>query len=343
VIEGVGVVTGTSTLHAEASYASLALRPQLFPISRLPELLESENLHAACEFSEKTAIDPNDQRRVSIGLGSLSNRKQVEVWWGAGPVSRGSKGRIHYTEDGEFLFGHMLVAEDASVGLAETVRSVYDEVLEFARSSAYPNLYRVWHYLPDINHIDSNLERYRAFCVGRHAALAGAQGFERNLPAASAIGTRAPGLLISFVAGRCMPLQIENPRQVSAFHYPSAYGPRSPLFSRAVWIDSQGCPRLYLSGTASILGHESVHPGDLHEQIGETLRNMEATLANSPASTFKGEVCLRVYMRDANHYRTKRQALEARFGEGCSIVYLRGDICRSELLLEIEGVFGASQ
>ncbi len=335
------VATGTRTLPGEASYESSALCPQLLPTSRLPKILESENLHAVFEFSEKTVIDPNDQRRVSIGLDSLSNGKQVEVWCGAGPVSRGLQGRIHYTEDGEFLFGHMLVSEDVSAGLAETVRSVYDEVLEFARSSAYPNLYRVWHYLPGINHINSNLERYRAFCVGRHAALAGAQGFEQNLPAASAIGTRAPGVLISFVAGRGKPLQIENPRQVSAFHYPSKYGPRSPLFSRAMWIDSQDCPRLYLSGTASILGHETVHPGDLHEQIGETLRNMEAILASAPPSMFEGEVCLRVYMRNENHYRAIRQALETRFGEGCSIVYLRGDICRSELLLEIEGVFGA--
>ena len=337
------MATGTRTLPGEASHGSLALRPQLFPISRLPELLESENLHAVFEFSQQTVIDPNDQRRVSIGLDSLSSEKQVEAWCSAGPVSRGSQGRIHYTEDGEFLFGHVLVAEDASVGLAETVRSVYGEVLEFARSSAYPNLYRCWHYLPGINHIDLNLERYRAFCVGRHAALAGAQGFEQKLPAASAIGTHAPGLLVSFVAGRCKSLQIENPRQVSAFHYPSAYGPRSPLFSRAMWIDSQGYPRLYLSGTASILGHESVHPGDLREQIEETLRNMEAILANVPASLFESEVCLRVYIRNENHYRAIRKTLEARFGEGCSIVYLRGDICRSELLLEIEGVFGASQ
>jgi chorismate lyase / 3-hydroxybenzoate synthase len=337
------VGAGTRTLHCVARYGLLALRPQLLSISKLPEILESEYLHAVFGFSEQTAIDPNDQRLVSIGLDSLSNRKQIEVWCGAGPVSRGRKGRIHYTEDSEFLFGHMLVSEDASVGLAETVKSAYDEVLEFARSSSYPNLYRVWHYLPDINHIDSNLERYRAFCVGRHAALAGAQGFERNLPAASAIGTHTPGLLISFVAGRGKPSQIENPRQVSAFNYPSAYGPRSPLFSRAMWIDSQGGPRLYLSGTASILGHESVHPGDLHEQIEETLRNMEAILANAPASLFESEVCLRVYIRNENHYRTIRYALEARFGESCSIVYLRGDICRSELLLEIEGVFGASQ
>ena len=338
-----GGAIDTRVLPGEASRGSLALRPQLLPISRLPELLESENLHAVFEFSEQTVIDSNDQRRVTIGLDSLSTRKQVEAWCGAGPVSRGSRGRIHYTEDGEFLFGHVLVAEDVSAGLAETVRSVYHEVLEFVRSSTYPNLYRCWHYLPGINHIDSNLERYRAFCVGRHAALAGAQGFEQNLPAASAIGTRAPGLLVSFVAGRYKPLQIENPRQVSAFHYPSKYGPRSPLFSRAMWIDQQACPRLYLSGTASILGHESAHPGDLNEQIEETLRNMEAILANAPASLFESEVCLRVYIRNENHYREIRKALETRFGEGCSIVYLRGDICRSELLLEIEGVFGASQ
>ena len=337
-----GVRRGTRILPGGTVSDPLALRPQLLPAARLPALLESENLHAVFRFSNKTAIDFNDQRLIFIGLDSLDDVEQVEVWCGTGPVSRGRQGRIRFTEDNDLLFGHILVPDYVSCDLAETVRAVYQEVLAFLHSSAYPNLYRCWHYLPGINRVDSNLERYRSFCVGRHAALGGALGFEQSLPAASAIGTHTPGLLVSFVAGRLKPLQIENPRQVSAFNYPPVHAPRSPLFSRAVWIDSRGVQRLYLSGTASILGHESVHSDNLHGQIEETLRNIEAILGGTPASLNKDDACLRVYMRNADHCQIIRNALESRFGKSCSVAYLKGDICRSELLLEIEGVFDGS-
>ena len=121
-----------------------------------------------------------------------------------------------------------------------------------------------------------------AFCAGRHQALvAELTEFETHLPAACAIGTDEPGLRLYALAGRTAGIQIENPRQTSAFHYPRQYGPRSPSFSRAVlkaWEERHH--HLYISGTASIVGHASQHV-DLMAQLDETLFNLRALLAQA--------------------------------------------------------------
>ena len=93
--------------------------------------------------------------------------------------------------------------------------------------------------------------------------------------AATAIGTRDDSILVYFLAAREDGIQIENPRQVSAFDYPSQYAPKSPAFSRAMvkqWGDQQ---HLDISGTASILGHETRHRDKLIEQLDECLNNVD--------------------------------------------------------------------
>lgn len=337
----------TKQQHTVDDGSSLpALRTAVVDAAQIPALLQSNQLLTIFRFTGTTAIDQQDARQVSVGLNSLGPTEQADVWLSADIVTQGQQGRIRWNHDGNMLFGHLCVADDQNLDLAETALSVYREIIDFLRTSEYPYLFRCWNYLPYINRIDSGLERYRAFCVGRHAAFCSEPDFESSLPAATAIGTQTPGLLVSFAASRRRPIQIENPRQVSAFHYPPKHSPRSPLFSRAVWMDWTSGQRLYLSGTASIQGHESLHDGDLSGQVKETLRNIAAIQANASGEqptvtdTWTQDGCLRVYLRHAQHYTAVRKALESHWGNTHSIIYLKGDICRTELLLEIEGVFG---
>jgi hypothetical protein len=58
---------------------------------------------------------------------------------------------------------------------------------------------------------------------------------------------------------------------VSAYDYPRQYGPAAPSFSRAALTPD---PLLLISGTASIVGHASVHLGDVTAQLEETLANL---------------------------------------------------------------------
>jgi enamine deaminase RidA (YjgF/YER057c/UK114 family) len=138
---------------------------------------------------------------------------------------------------------------------------------------------------------------------------------------------------------------VENPRQVSAYRYPETYGPRSPTFSRAALADvGNGDVALFISGTASIVGHETVHQGDVLEQTRETLRNLEAVIAaanSQVTATFSLAMldCV-VYVRHPSDTDAVRSVLENALGANAPMirhaVYLEADICRSDLLVEIE-------
>jgi hypothetical protein len=87
------------------------------------------------------------------------------------------------------------------------------------------------------------------------------------VPAASAVGIADGPLDLCFFAGRGEPpLPLENPRQISTYDYPPQYGPRAPTFSRATLAQIGGQWTLFISGTASIVGHQSLHPDDILAQ-----------------------------------------------------------------------------
>jgi len=266
----------------------------------------------------------------------------VDAWFGSAPLRQGRSGGVHWQEDGRWAFGQLDVA-DAETDLAETTRRAYLDVFAALRACGRLQLLRLWNYLPRINEDGGGLERYRQFNIGRQQAFIEAgHDIGAGAPAACALGTRGGGLGIRFLAGSVAPRPLENPRQVSAYRYSSVHGPRSPTFSRAALANAGGGRLvLFVSGTASIVGEQSLHPGDVRAQVHETLLNLQAVLAaaraqGSAAFTLGGLSCT-VYVRHAEDAAAVREAIEAAAGPLPGAVYLQADICRSELLVEIEG------
>jgi chorismate lyase/3-hydroxybenzoate synthase len=226
-------------------------------------------------------------------------------------------------------------------------RAAYTELLARVRGSAQPCLLRIWNFFDGINQGEGDAERYRAFCVGRAAAVD--RAFHASPPAATAIGLPAgcaPGLQVVALCGAEPALTLENPRQTPAWRYPREYGPVAPGFSRGAVIGQGRHAVLLASGTASILGHVSQHPGEVDAQLEESLRNLEALLAEGQARTdsqFSLRRCsaLRAYVRRAEHGAGLLSRLQARLGPDTPIRVLHGDICRRELEVELEGVFVA--
>jgi chorismate lyase/3-hydroxybenzoate synthase len=141
---------------------------------------------------------------------------------------------------------------------------------------------------------------------------------------------RGRGLVTYFLAAREPGLQVENPRQVAAYRYPPEYGPKSPSFSRAtIWKD-----RVFVSGTSSVLGHATAHHDDVSAQLEETLRNIEMVLARTGRS-LENVISAKTYIRRADDHDLVASRLD---GLLPSNVYLQADICRADLLLEIECV-----
>ena len=275
-----------------------------------------------------------------------------EVWSGSGQLTQGHSGAIHYRHNDDVLFGIITLPEvlfatgEEKMPLQQAAESAYRQVFALLDTLHYPYLFRFWNYIADINSTSFGLERYRQFNLGRQDAfLAHGRDVEGNVPAACALGSSQGPLTVAFVAGRVAPLSIENARQVSAYRYPRQYGPRSPTFSRATLVRIGQAEVLFISGTASIVGHTTQHPADVVAQTRETMTNIEAVLAEanrlaSQPSFDLSSLHYRVYVRHPTDLAKIRTELTHRVGSAPKAVYLQADVCRQDLLLEIEATAG---
>ena len=290
-------------------------------------------------------------RWVGAGAGALHaallapEGAVFDAWLGNAPADEQRHGCVRYATDGDWLHG-VAEVDDHAIGLQAAAHRAYTDLFEVLGASRCSNLLRLWNYLADINRESDGSERYRQFNVGRQQAFIEAHrsAFD-GAPAACALGTREGPLRVYFLAGRTPPLAIENPRQVSAYRYPDAYGPRSPSFSRAALVDAGGGrDALFISGTASIVGHASVHVGDVRCQTEESLLNL-ATVRQVAAE--RGGVAFpadalsyTVYLRRADDLALVRAVFENAVGADSraarDCVYLQAAICRADLLVEIE-------
>jgi len=272
-----------------------------------------------------------------------------EVWHGSGQLTQGGRcGAIHYRHDEEVLFGVIVQSETVFAAVADktplqqATESAYRRVFALLDTLHYPYLFRCWNYIADINTHSFGLERYRQFNQGRQDAfLAHGREVVGNVPAASALGSAQGPLAIAFLAGRVAQSNIENPRQISAYQYPPQYGPRSPTFSRASLVRLRQEEVLFVSGTASIVGHATRHPADVAAQARETMTNIEAVLAEANRQASRPRFDLHslhyiVYVRNPADLAQIRAELAHCVGNSLKAVYLQADVCRQDLLLEIE-------
>jgi len=285
-----------------------------------------------------------DPRCVRVGLEPLAGRGIAELWRAQGAVRLGFAGAVRYAADGAHLAGAIELDERDFEGLAATARHAYAALRRCLATSEYPHLLRVWNYFDGINVGRGDEERYKQFCLGRAQGLQ--VGHANRLPAATAIGRRdgSSVLQVYWLAGRAPGVPLENPRQLSAYRYPRRYGPSPPSFSRAMLI---GGRLLMISGTASILGHASRHPGDLRAQIEETLTNLTSVVQRAAAISAAIEPqlgagsLLKIYLRDAQALGEVQALLKERLHPSTPYMILAADICRDELLVEIDCIHGA--
>ena len=269
----------------------------------------------------------------------------LDAWTVSTSPQAQQHGCVHYVTDGEWLHG-CAVIDESSLGMQAAAHQAYADLFAVLAASPCAQLLRVWNYFSDINADSHGTERYRQFNAGRQQAFIDAKrsAFDGS-PAACALGTHGGPLRVYFLASRRAPLAIENPRQVSAYRYPTAYGPRAPTFSRAALADvGGGRAALFISGTASIVGHESMHLGDVRRQTEESLANItavrEAARARGGFAFPASEMFYTVYVRHGEDLPTVREVFERSVGASShaarEAIYLHADICRAELLVEIE-------
>jgi len=319
---------------------------QFLPVENISALDADENILAAIRYASIASKENTNKPLFSVGLPNLALSNVVEVWYSDEPVQTGSMNGLQLAYNDDILFGHLLLDETNYADIDLASKDAYRLVLETIHSLGYPYILRIWNYFSSINEDQQGLERYKKFCLGRQQTLDQFGGFAYSPPAATAIGTSGGGLQVYFIAAKDPGIQLENPRQTSAFLYPPQYGSASPAFSRATVKKWQDTTHLYISGTASIVGHETRHIGQVLKQLEETLENIEALVQHGaetqdlPIHHLTDLSYLKVYLRDLFMLSITEELLIRRYGRHLpTVLFLHGDVCRADLLVEIEAAY----
>jgi enamine deaminase RidA (YjgF/YER057c/UK114 family) len=273
------------------------------------------------------------------------NGRSCEIWRSAQPLQTGTHGRLLYRCNEEWLFCGLSVAEDSATTLHHATELAYTELFATLDALGYPHLIRVWNYLPQIDGASCGGERYWEFNRARQDAfIAAGRPISGDVPAASALGALPDSPLVLYaLAARRAGIAIENPRQQSAYHYPTEYGPRSPTFSRACLAGHDADGPLFISGTASVLGHASVHRDDPGAQTAEAFANIRALLREANRIAGRERFTLealkyKIYVRHATDLPQVSARVQTVLPAETPVLYLQAGICRRELLMEVEAV-----
>ena len=258
--------------------------------------------------------------------------------------------------------------------LEHRTAQAYTAIAEVLRRQRACHPVRLWNYLPDIHgDMGEGLDRYMAFNAGRFRAMTAWLGDPRpgdcvqQLATASAVGHHGADLVIHALAADRAGIGIENPRQTPSYRYSKRFGPSPPCFARATVLPREDeDPLILLGGTASVRGEESMHIANLTAQIAETLENLASLIGhvhevcsdgtekgsgpfcrNGPKGASHKRVLtpflscireLRVYYPRPSNEREIFDAVRQAIPSADAIELMPADLCRHELLVEIEGL-----
>lgn len=224
-----------------------------------------------------------------------------------------------------------------------------------AENMSMNNIVRQWNYIGNILEQKNGHQNYQVFNEVRHNYY---QEFRTIpwYPSATGIGMMSEGVLIDVFAlrsdGNQIVIPLDNPNQIRACEYgqevlkgqPVKSGIKnSPKFERAILLLHKDDPTLFISGTASIIGQVTMGKGDAGKQTQVTIENIKKLSDPMTITDLDeaGRPCnlkfrnMRVYIKYPKDFGLVRDICYSHFGE-IPAVYLLSDICRDDLLMEIE-------
>jgi len=314
--------TMTIVPQAPASGAAIAL--ELWAIS-------SEHLKGGWN-SENYQIAEFDEMRWFFGGNIQSDADQIYTYCRSFSAFNNLRSRL---ESKQFRLdqvlrtwiyqGHLLLPEIRKYPSAEGETQRYKE-LNRARTDFFGDTQFLKDYLP---------KNHKGTAYPASTGI-GADDFDVVMSAV-ALDTKRKDVIV---------VPLENPNQTSAFDYDAVYSPQSPKFSRAMAVAVGNECLVFVSGTASITDSESQHIEDPAKQTEQTLDNIAVLIdGNNLARHGIADIacglnnleCVRVYIKRPSELALIRQVCERRL-PNVPILYTIADVCRPELLVEIEGI-----
>ena len=295
-------------------------------------------------FSIQFDVNNSDVKPLlKIAMHDLVHTSSSERWTG---IQRNYDWPQWYLfQSRDYLFARIPASLTRSQPLDKATQTSYLAMFECMQKLGYPHLCRTWNYFPDITKASRQAHnRYEFFCTGRSRAYQIFEPAHSQYPAATVVGSQDTDLCIYFIASKQPGHAIENSKQVSAYNYPKQYSEDPPLFSRALIHETSAQTILFISGTASIRGHASQHSNDIQQQTAVCLDNIETLIetANHSHGLNAGGLAeltmLKVYIKRPEDYSTVKTLIASSCSPQPPVSYLHGDLCRDDLLVEIEAV-----
>jgi enamine deaminase RidA (YjgF/YER057c/UK114 family) len=238
------------------------------------------------------------------------------------------------TQNAHYLLLGAMTPADLTATPADQSGALWRDLNVALQASGFTitDVFRTWFYNDKILDWYDDFNRVRTAFFNEHNI------FGTIVPASTGIGTtNARAAALSFDALAIKPKHdsvvriaaIPSPLQCPANDYSSA-------FSRAVEVAGDGGTHLYVSGTASIEPSGlTAHKDDLDEQIKLSLRVVEAILVsrNMSWSDVVRAVLYFPKIEWMSRFEPCRAALNM---PPLPVIYAHSDICRGDLLFEIE-------
>ena len=215
------------------------------------------------------------------------------------------------------------------------------------------DIVRQWNYIGNIVSCKEGKQNYQEFNDARSQYYARG-AWSNGYPAATGIGS-TDGIIVGCIAFKKADSKgvypIDNPLQVAAHIYSKSVlidndenaVKSTPKFERAKLIESAGGAYCFVSGTAAIRGEESVDPSSAKLQTIKTIENIEYLVSKENLVRFGCKpyelkyAFLHIFIKHAEDYEEVRAVVEASYPQ-VPALYSVADVCRSELLVEIEGI-----
>ena len=251
----------------------------------------------------------------------------------------------------EILIGN--VQANLKSGCRKNAELVFKNLSEILQAADFPvnSIIRQWNYVEGILGFDGDQQHYQEFNNVRSRFYQNHFG-ETGFPAATGIGMNRGGVIVEFVAVKSDVAQsrpIDNPGQIAAHHYSKKVlvgeecsVKSTPKFERARYFELFGNKMIFISGTASILGEHTVGVGDPAEQTEVTIQNIKQLYSPEVLAKITDEKLVpkyghaRVYVKNRKDFPSIKRTYKKHYGN-LPVVYIIADICRNDLLVEIEG------
>lgn len=254
----------------------------------------------------------------------------------------------------ELIIGGIL-SDDLSKPVYEQSSDIFARIDEILSSEGFAieDIVRQWNYIEEITGGDSSgKQNYQEFNDARSEFYSRGK-WDAGYPAATGIGTQLGGIMVELNAIKGEGLDnipVDNSLQVAAHSYSQKVligrdnNKSTPKFERARIIGGNGRHLALISGTAAIRGEESLTGTDIALQTKVTMENIEYLISEKNTGipgrrTYK---LLRVYIKNPEDLEFTRDFMKRNYPD-VPRFSLYADICRDELLIEIEGVSEITQ